>query len=159
MDFKKAIDRFRDINGLVMTGALALIILDLTIQVIARSFFGTAFAWVEETARYLFIWMVLGSAVLAYNRNLFVAVDIYSKFMSQKVKFTAQIIVHLVELFFFIFVLIASVEFMHFAKGQMTPAMRIPIGYIYFCFPLFFAQFSLSALLKIISAIKRGPEC
>ena len=157
MDFKKVIDRAKGINEMVIIAGLALIILDLTIQVVARSFFNTAFVWVEETARYLFVWMVLGSAALAYGRNIFVSVDIFSKFMSPKGKFIAQIIVHLVELFFFAYVLIASFRFMGFARGQITPAMRIPIGYIYLCFPIFFIQFSITALSKIISVIKRGP--
>ena len=157
MNYRKIIDRLKDIYGLLMIFALVMILVVLSTQVISRTFFNIAFVWVEEVARYLFVWMVLGSAVLAYDKNLFVAVDIFSKFLSKKGKFIIEFIVRLIELFFFIWVFIASIRFMGFASGQMTPAMRIPISYIYLCFPIFFSLFSIIALAKVISLIKRGP--
>ena len=159
MIFRKVADRIRSINEVVLILFLVLIILNLSIQVVARSFFNTAFVWVEEIARYLFVWLILGSAALAYDKNIFVSVDVFSKFLSKKGNYIFILIIHLIELFFFAFVLIASFQFMGHSKGQFTPALQIPIGYIYVCFPLFFVQFTVFALSKIISLIRRGQEC
>lgn len=156
MERKSALERLRDLNVTIIISLLVGILVVLTVQIVSRSFFNTAHAWAEEVSRYLFVYMVLGSAALAYEKNMWVSVDLISNRLSVKAKRVFDIVVELIVFGFFITVAAVSVQFVVSSKGQLTAALQIPIGWAYAAFPIFFIQMTIISAGKIAAYVKGG---
>jgi C4-dicarboxylate transporter, DctQ subunit len=63
------------IEEFVAVGMLALLGLLLLAQVVLRFAFGLGYAWMEEIARMLFIWVIFLGAIVAMRDNLHIRVE------------------------------------------------------------------------------------
>ncbi|PKL27050.1 MAG: hypothetical protein CVV46_13560 [Spirochaetae bacterium HGW-Spirochaetae-2] len=151
---KRKGDYLKRFNEYVLMGVFLAMIIVIGLQVVARTFFSNAFAWVEEVARYLFVILVLGGAALAYENGLWVNVDIFSNKLSKKGRIIMDLIINCISLFFF--VMISYLSYILFTKsaGQLTPALMIEVRYVYLAVPVFFTQMVFFSLRKIYKDIK-----
>lgn len=117
---------------MLMLGAMVVI---TGAQIVCRIFF-TSLAWSEEATRYLLIWSTLLGAGCVYKHSGHISITILNDLLPAKAKDVLQVIVH--ALCMFLFALIVAYGIQYFGKQgkQLSPAMRLPMRYIYTCIPL-----------------------
>lgn len=126
------LDKAMEFVIVVMLGAMVVI---TGAQIVCRIFF-TSLAWSEEATRYLLIWSTLLGAGCVYKHAGHISITIVQDNLPSKAKDVLQIVIH--GLCSFLFILIVCYGIQYFGKQgkQLSPAMRLPMRYIYTCIPL-----------------------
>ena len=135
----------------------SVLVLDVVWQVFARYSIGKPNAFTEELARYLLIWLaILGTAyVRSYKGQM--AIDyLYNKLSLKKQQYLSLFIEIAIILFALTIMVIGGINLMYITLklGQISPALNIPIGYIYSVVPIsgliiiFYSCYHCSHLLK-----------
>ena len=117
----------------------SILVIDVFWQVFARYSIGKPNAFTEELARYLLIWLaILGTAyVRSYKGQM--AIDyLYNKLSPVKQKYLSFFIEILIIAFALAVMVIGGINLMYITLklGQISPALNIPIGYVYSVVPL-----------------------
>ena len=126
-----------------ITNALPILFLMLMVaivfmQVFTRSVFSFSTRWAEELGRYLTIWMVFLAGCSALRRGHLVGI----KFVVEKIPKKYKVLIELTSnslILFFLFIMTSfGTKFVQFnlALNQLSPALRIPIGWIYLAIPI-----------------------
>lgn len=115
---------------------LAAMVLVILLQVVFRYAINLSLAWTEEIGRYLFVWVCLLGASLAYRLAAHSGYETFVRAMPKKVAKWVMVGVDVAVALFGLVMLIASAELIESGFGQLTPATEFPIGYVYFAFPL-----------------------
>ena len=87
--------------------------------------------WSEQTARCLFVWMMMLSVPVLFYRRGAVGFDLILDSMPRKVQDITRIVIQLVILFFATFCLKSSIELMIQARGRILSGIEIPINLMY----------------------------
>ena len=77
--------------------AIAVMVVAILIQVVARYVFNNALPWPDEAARFCMLWMTGLMAPTAFRRGGFVALDMISGFMSSRVSAVLSLILLLIS--------------------------------------------------------------
>ena len=103
------------------------------IQVVCRYVFQNSLTWSEEMARYMFVWLVYFSVSYTARREKHIRIDAAINLYPKKARPYIEILSEVIVLGFAIF--IAVTGYTVFGKiawsGQMSPAMRIPMQFVY----------------------------
>lgn len=114
---------------------IAGMVLTTTLQVVFRVFFD-ALTFSEELSRYLLVWSTFFGASMAYKRGNHIALTVIMDRMSKKVKSIMAIINYLISIFFFAYVMYYGYQMIKLQIFQISPALSIPMQYIYLSIPL-----------------------
>ena len=93
------------------------------IQVVCRYVFQNSLTWSEEMARYMFVWLVYFSVSYTARREKHIRIDAAINIYPKKARPYIEILSEVIVLCFAIFIAAWS--------GQMSPAMRIPMQFVY----------------------------
>ncbi|NIQ95572.1 MAG: TRAP transporter small permease [Desulfuromonadales bacterium] len=74
---------------------LGLMIVVGAMQIVQRNFFDTSFIWSDELLRLLVLWLSLIGAVAASREDRHIAIDLFSRFLSQKKNLVVRLVVDL----------------------------------------------------------------
>ena len=126
------------------------------LQVIMRYIFKNSLAWSEELARYIFLWQIWVGASYAAKKSKHLRVGIISSYLSDKGKIVVEIIVLVLWIGFSIFLTTKSGELTSvlFARKQLSPAIRLPMGYAYASVPVGCGLMAIRLLQRLYSNIK-----
>lgn len=107
-------------------------------QVLMRYVFKNSLSWSEELARYIFLYQIWLGASYAVKRTSHLRIEIIKTKLSPKNKIIFDTFALTIWLIFSIF--LASKSFSLtvaiFQRGQLSPAMRMPMGYAYASVPI-----------------------
>ena len=119
-------------------------------QVVMRYLFGSSISWSEELARYLFVWQIWIGASYAVKQSRHIRVEFIRNFFSEKGKIRLEYFVLAVWIGFCVLMVALSVPLAQWMirRGQLSPAMQVPMGYVYLCVPVGFSLM-LFRLLQI----------
>jgi TRAP-type C4-dicarboxylate transport system, small permease component len=92
--------------------------------------------WSEELMRYLFVWLVMLGIGIGIRQKAHVAVDALASLMGPSAQRIMNIFICLLGLAFFILFIKLGWDFAMKYMGQQSPAMRLPMGYVYLALPL-----------------------
>ena len=107
--------------------AIALMVIAILIQVIARYVFNNALPWPDEAARFCMLWMTGLMAPTAFRRGGFVALDMISGFMSPRVAAVLSLVLLLISvLILFMAVQIGWNEVTGFGGRFATASLYLP---------------------------------
>ena len=126
-------------------------------QVVMRYVFHSSLTWSEELARYLFVWLVYFSVAYTAKRQAHIRIDaaiyLYPKALRPWIEILSEIIV----LIFSIFIAITSVTVFQkiSASGQISPALHIPMQFVYAA-PL--VGFVLTAIRQVQCIMQKFRE-
>ncbi len=107
-------------------------------QVFSRFVLGTPSTVTDELARFMFMWIALIGAAYTLGQKRHLAIDLLSTSLSGGRKIAADLIVLILIAFFTCVVMIyGGFELMGrtLASGQVSPALRLPMGYVYGAIP------------------------
>ena len=127
---KKIWDNLEEFIIVPLIFAMSIIIF---VQVIARYVFQNSLTWSEEMARYMFVWLVYFSVSYTARREKHIRIDAAINLYPKKMRPYVELLSEIIVLCFAIFIAITG--YTVFGKiawsGQMSPAMRIPMQFVY----------------------------
>ncbi len=128
------------------------------LQVISRYAFNYTPSFAEELSRYLFVWTVFLSLPLVAKSGGHMAIEtITSRISGMKLKVCRV----LADLFTFSFLFIMTwygYKMVEIAQYQTSPAMVIPMSYVYIVIPVGCAIMCLFLIGDFIKLLKTAPE-
>ncbi|MET3600214.1 TRAP transporter small permease [Martelella mangrovi] len=107
-------------------------------QVMSRYILRAPSIYTDEIARFLFIWMALIGGAYTFGKGRHLAIEILAPALKGWRKQLAQLAVVAVIAFFAIAVMInggSALVARTLANGQVSPALQMPMGYVYFAIP------------------------
>ncbi|MEM0991854.1 MAG: TRAP transporter small permease [Bacteroidota bacterium] len=135
----KTYENINRIIEFILISIFALLVIDVLWQVFARYVLGQSFSFTEEFARFALIWLAILGAAYLNGQKEHLAMDFWLKKLSpEKRKKRMQVI----EIFMLVFALVVMVigggnlVYTTLYLGQVSPAMRIPLGYVYAIVPI-----------------------
>lgn len=157
----KAIDRVVDVIG---AGIKVLVVLAMAAQVVlvvmaivGRKFLHWAPASLEETAGYLFIWIVmLGTALTARDRSI-PAIDLLARRLT-RYDAGIRLFADLLTLLFFVFAARTGWSLFRQANAIASPGSGLPLGYAYagvFLGGVVACVFVLAAIVRDLRVVKQ----
>ena len=130
---------------------LALMVILVFSNVIARYFLNSALAWSEEISRFMLIWVAFLGSVLAYVRNEHLGLDILITVLPPRSSRVVLVFANLLVIAA-IFVLLHggwSITSHTFNSGWTSPALSIPYGVVYMIVPVCSLLLLLQAFVKL----------
>ena len=124
------------------------------VQVVMRYVFHSSLTWSEEMARYLFVWLVYFSVAYTAKKEAHIRIDAAINLYPKKARPYVEILSEIIVLAFAIFIAVTSVTVFQkiSASGQISPALHVPMQFVYAA-PL--VGFFLTAIRQIQCIIRR----
>jgi TRAP-type C4-dicarboxylate transport system permease small subunit len=141
------------IEKLLMLLMLAIVLI-VTWQVLSRYLLHSPSSVSEEIARFLLIWISLIGAVYCYRTKAHLGLDIITNKLAEKQQKIAAIFTHVMVFLFSALVLVVGgirLVTLAFEPIQRSPALDVPMGYIYSVLPLSGLLLCLYATMACLS--------
>ena len=100
-------------------------------QVVCRFGLNDSLTWSEEFCRYLFVWMVFLGAGIGILHRRHVTIDIVPNLIPEKGKKIYGFAIDLLIAVFSVMLMYYGYRFAEKGMRQNSPAMQIPLGYVY----------------------------
>ena len=136
---KKLIEKMHNTLKWILIILLAVMVIDVSWQVFSRYVLQQSSSITEELATFLLIWVGLLGSAYAYREKAHLGIDLISHKLSSKGKFYSEIIVLIVVVLVSFFVFIFGgmrLVYITYTLNQLSPAMRINMGFIYSVAPI-----------------------
>ena len=139
---------------------LALFVMLLFAQILARQLFGYSIAWSEELSTYMFVWFAYLGAVVAAKMSAHNRVTVQFQFMPKWLSRAMLTFADLLWVAFNVYFVWLSYDFVFnrmnlFWKSQ---TLGVPMKYIYMILPVAFTLMSLRILWNIYLRVFKGIE-
>ncbi len=122
----------------VIIAIFTVLVACVTWQVLSRYVLGTPSTLTDEIARFLFMWLALIGGAYTFGARRHLAIDLLTSPLSGRRKLASEAAILLVVASFAAVVMIwggYSLVSRTLASGQVTPALRISMGWIYGAIP------------------------
>lgn len=150
--------------GTFLVFLMATIIMDVTWQVVTRFILRNPSSFTEELAGFLLIWIGLLGASYALYTRAHLGIDILTARITGAQKNLVEILIFAVVSLFALFVLVLGgirLVNLTFTLNQISPAMGIPMGYVYLVLPItgiLMIYFSMSFIVTVVLKKQAAPE-
>jgi len=136
----------------------SLLVLDVVWQVVSRYVVGQSSSFTEEFARFALIWLtVLGAAYINGQREGHLSMDYLLSKLPLKKRNRRQRIIQVIMAIFALVVMIiggGNLVYTTLSLGQISPALLVPLGYVYAIVPIsgviiiFFSFYHINSTFK-----------
>ena len=126
-------------------------------QVASRYVTSTPSTVTDELARFIFMWVGLLGAAQASATKQHLAIDLLAMRLKGVAKRTLNVVIELCIIVFAALVMVYGGSLLTaktFANAQVTPALQVPMGYVYLVVPLAGALLVFFALVAIVDALR-----
>lgn len=157
----KTIIKFGDILCKIAEWILMTLLAAMTVVVFVQVVFrwiGAALPWSEEFARYCMIFLTYVGASIGIKRKSLVAIEAVVVLLPKKVQ-------HIIEILVYLLIVVVSAVVFYYAwmlcartMGQISPAMHIPMGFMYGALVIGFALVIVQAVIVIIRDLTPDRE-
>jgi len=130
------IDLIDNLIQKVIVGLFSVMLLVLLMQVILRYIFNFSFSWSAELSRYLLVWIVFLAGGTGLVTGEHMSIDLIKNKLPDKLRRTVNFFLHLVLLFFVLFIAKQGFSILAKVSNQTSPALRIPMSYPYAGVPI-----------------------
>ena len=139
---------------------LAVFVVLLFAQILARQLFGYSIAWSEELSTYMFVWFAYLGAVVAAKKSAHNRVTFHFAYLPKIVGKSLLTFADLLWVGFNVYFVYLSYDFVFnrmnlFWKSQ---TLGVPMTYIYMILPIAFTLMSLRILWNLYVSVFRGEE-
>lgn len=145
----------------LVTIVMAMLVIDVLWQVITRFVLRDPSSYTEELARYLMIWVGLLGASYAAGKRMHLAVDILPAMLTGRRKHLLGIVIELLTVLFAVSVMVVGggrLVWVMLYLGQTSPALQIPMGYVYVAVPLSGLLIAFYAIHVIVEQVHTFRE-
>lgn len=136
MNHRRIIDRTLEILLIVI---LSILVLDVVWQVASRYLLASPSKFTDEIAGFLLMWVSLFGAAYVTGKNQHMAINLLERKLKGKKKKTIRLIISSIIILFVVFVFLIGgtwLVFTRFHLGQISPALELPLGYVYLVLPV-----------------------
>lgn len=143
-------------EGYCCVATLAAMSVIVFIQVICRYVIKSSLPWSEEASRYLLVWTTFLGGAYGIRQGAHLGIEAFTLLLPKTVRKILSILVMLASIVLCAVIFKYGVDLVisQLAKGQLSPAMRIPMGYMYAAIPVGMAFFVLRYIQSIYFEIK-----
>ncbi len=134
---------------------LAAMMCVILLQTFTRYVVFYSLPWSEELSRYLFVALVCLGINVGVTKDLMIRIDNIDARLSERAKHWFAVGRLAIELVVSVFLLISSFDIIRIGKFQKSPALQIPMHYIYALMAIGFGLAILSILLKLAETLAR----
>lgn len=146
---RKYIDKFL---AFVLILTMTLLVIDVVWQVLARYIVKSPSSFTDELARFLLIWVGLLGSAYALGKKKHLAIDLLPSKLSGKPKRALNVFISVLVISFAFLVLVVGgirLVYITFTLNQISPALGIPVAYVYLVLPFSGILMILYGLLEI----------
>lgn len=131
---------------------LAISVIILFVNVVARYCFQSGFSWADEAIRYLIVYVTFVGLGMGIRKKSVISVDLLQHMVDETKRKILKTFIHVVELLFGVTMAYVSIRLIIAAMsvGERTLAMDIPIAIVY-------APLTIGSLLIVIRAAQIIP--
>ena len=151
MNHRKLIDKILEI---FLISILGILVLDVLWQVASRYLLADPSKFTDEIAGFLLIWVSLFGAAYVSGKNQHLAINILANKLHGQKRKILQVAIHAIIALFVVFVFLIGgswLVYTRFHLGQISPALELPLGYVYLVLPLsgfFILYYSVDNAIK-----------
>lgn len=141
---------------MLLGGLLALMVLDVTWQILTRFLPMSPSSYTEELARYLLIWIGILGAAYAYRKKSHLGIDLLTKALPRRLRKKVEFLTLTLCFIFAAAVMVfggVQLMMLTFELDQLSAALNIPMGYVYAIIPLsggLICLYSVHQLLQLL---------
>lgn len=124
------------------------------VQVLGR-LVGFVPSWTEEAIRFLFIWASCVGAAIGIKAHIHIGVDVIVNLLPFVVRKVVDVVVQLGLIAFDVFIIKYGFDLVSRTMTQASPALRLPMGYVYLAVPvmgILGVYFSVYEIIQIVRA-------
>ncbi len=133
---KKVIDGYHHLLTWLMVATVAILLIPVTMQIIARfTALIPAYIWTEEASRFLFIWMVMLGAMIGIRENTHFEVDVWPE-LKPRANALLRIVSSVFVLVFALVFIWWGIEFTRFGWNQTSEIADLPMWLIFIAWPM-----------------------
>lgn len=130
-----------------------------TYQILVRYVFKSPSTISEELISYSFAWMSMFAASYIFGKRDHMRMVFFIEKFSKNAQKTVGIVTEIVILLFALGVLVGGGSYItSLSMTQMTPALKISMGYIYLVIPVCGIMTSIYSVLNIVDLMKNSKE-
>lgn len=137
--------------------ALMVLLTIILLQTFTRYVIFYSLPWSEELSRYLFVLMILLGINIGITRENFVRIDVIDNFLPARMKPIMGVFRDLVALVVAIIFTYSTLPMIRIGKFQKSPALQLPMNWMYMILFIGFALAVVSIVLKILSRFTAKP--
>jgi len=128
------------------------------INVVLRYVFSASLHWVDEAARYMFIWLIWIGADFALREGKHLRIDMLVNRFRGRFRVYIEILVLTLWFCFCVFFGYQGVKLVSIVvqQGQLSTAMQISMGWAYACIPLGGIFMALRLIFEIREILRTG---
>lgn len=145
---------------IVLIVLMSVIVLDVTWQIFTRFVLRNPSSYTEELAGFLLIWIGLLGASYALYTKAHLGIDILTAKLTGSRRLLSELAIHAVVFVFALFVLTwggLRLVNLTFTLRQISPALGIPMGYVYLVLPLTGTLMMYYSLVSALAAFRQPP--
>lgn len=158
MKLWKRIEKAYDfIEEYAMVLFLAVMLLVVFVQVVLRYVFNSGLSWSEESARFLFMWIIWMSMSIGFRDKSHIRMTIISDRLTERGKKILDLIDNSLILIFSLYLAYLGWQYVGrlIHTHQTAPATKLPYALIYSCLPLSLSICSIRVVTDIIADVRR----
>jgi len=120
-------------------------------SVVIRYFaiFGGSLPWIEEFARFTFIWMTFLGAIVAFDRAEHICIDLLVKLLPHRVQATLAVAADIIILGFLGVYTVKGADLVRLTTDQFSPSLNLPMSLIHAAVPVSGAIMILQVVLQL----------
>ena len=133
---KRLIEAYHRLLTWLMVGTVAVLIVPVTLQIIARyTALIPSWIWTEEASRFLFIWMVMLGAMIGVREHSHFEVDVWPE-LAPRPQAALRLVSSLAVLVFALVFVWAGFQFTRFAWNRVSELAELPLWLIHMAWPI-----------------------
>src|SRR5699024_371587 len=144
--WSKIVTNINKITELLTSSFLVIMVAIIFVQIVSRVLVQSSFPWTEELARFLMIWVTFLGAAFSFQHGAHIGISMLTNKLPKKLNGIIQLLIGLLCTILFDVLFIQVLELVDKSASQTSPAMRLPLNYVYLLIPI-------SAILLIINLI------
>jgi len=152
------ISLIRGVIKLIILVLFVVIIFSVFYQVVSRYVFQAPPVWTEEVSRFSLVWLILLGSSVCIRKSRHFNVDYITQLLSKKAVYILNILLSLLIVGFLTVAFYFGIEVMSNSLYVTSPALGIPMAYIYLVFPIGFGVNLMEAVIVVFELIKYGPD-
>lgn len=137
-----------------MIAIMSILVLDVLWQVVSRYLLKSPSSFTDELARFLLIWVGILGAAWATGQKMHLAIDVVINKFAEKKRVIVNYGIHVLVALFALCVMViggGNLVYILLRLGNISPALSIPIGYVYSVIPLSGILIIYYSLFEIVS--------
>lgn len=142
--------------GAAIVVMLAVIVLVISLQIVMRGLIGSSLVWTSELSGVLLVWSVCLGIALAFRTRSHINVDVLTNILPSRLRVSAQWVGDALSLLFLVLLTGAGIQVATLAMAQITPALRLPMGFVYLAIPIGGALAILNIVTTILDPVQKA---